>query len=375
MRIFSLLVFLFLPCLSLADVVKPALIEITVFDNTEVEIEIRASIEAILTGINSQYKNTQDSPQAAAYDKLRILSAPQLKQQFFTYSNAFKQSIWLKADTKMVSLALNSVKVPEPGYTKIPRISTITLSGELPVKAKQIQWYYPSRYSDNAVRVRQTNARNQAWYWGQWQWIRDNSSSKPTLLNILPNQASRFSIAVEYIKIGFSHVIPKGSDHLLFILGLFLFSKKWRPLVWQVTTFTVAHTITLGLAGLGHIDLPPRLVEPLIAISIVVISIENLWQRPLSKVRLMTIFCFGLLHGLGFANALASFDQPTNLYLTALVSFNIGVELAQLTVLVAAWLCLSWWLSDRLYRRYIVVPISVLIGVIGLIWFGQRLAP
>lgn len=360
--------------LVLADVVKPALIEISAYTNGKVDIEIRASIEALLTGINAKYKNTQDAPTAAEYDELRVMQPDDLLQRFISFQAEMLEQLSLKADDIEVSLAVASVSIPEPGYTKVPRISVIVLSGELDRNISSLQWYYPARFGDNAVRVRQVDKDNEKWHWSEWQWLRkDNSSQRFSLTEIFTRRPITEVIS-SYMVVGFEHIVPRGSDHILFILGLFLLSIKLKPLLWQVTMFTVAHTITLGLSINGVISLPSNIVEPLIALSIAYVGIENIFARQLHKSRLALVFCFGLLHGLGFAGVLADFGMPDDDFATALISFNVGVELGQLAVIAAALLSVGWFASRSWYRNIIIIPSSLAISVVGLFWTLERLS-
>ena len=107
------------------------------------------------------------------------------------------------------------------------------------------------------------------------------------------------AVARLYLRLGFVHIVPEGADHILFVLGLFLLSARLRPLLWQVTAFTVAHAVTLTLAALGYVSLPSGLVEPLIALSIAYVGIENALVDRLTRWRPAVVFGFGLLHGLG----------------------------------------------------------------------------
>ena len=107
-----------------------------------------------------------------------------------------------------------------------------------------------------------------------------------------------------FTKSGFEHIIPKGLDHILFVLGLFFSCLQFRSLLLQVTAFTIAHSITLLLAGLGLIQIPGSIIEPLIALSIVWIAIENCISKEPSRWRFLVVFIFGLLHGIGFASVL-----------------------------------------------------------------------
>jgi uncharacterized membrane protein len=182
------------------------------------------------------------------------------------------------------------------------------------------------------------------------------------------------SVISNYIKIGFIHIIPRGLDHILFVLGLFFYAPRWRPLLAQITIFTIAHSLTLALASRGLVWVPATIVEPMIAASIAYVALENLWQRQLRLSRLLIIFTFGLLHGLGFASVLADVGLPSSDFLISLISFNLGVELGQITVIAAALaLRLLLPLSPDRYRRFITIPASLVIGAIGIGIAAERI--
>jgi hydrogenase/urease accessory protein HupE len=285
------------------------------------------------------------------------------------------EAIELRLDGLPAQAEITSVEIPVPGYTKVPRISLIVLEGDIPVDTATLSWYYPAAFGDNAVRVRQVDERNARWHWSSWQWIREDRPSEEFSLTEVFTQQGFLTVVVDYVGAGFDHIIPKGMDHILFVLGLFLFSTRMRPLLWQITMFTVAHSITLAMAMTGVIDLPARVVEPLIALSIAYVGIENVWHRRLHKSRLVLVFAFGLLHGLGFASMLADFGMPENAFATALIAFNVGVELGQLAVVALAFLIVGLWFGNRPdYRRLVVIPGSLLIAAVGLYWTWQRLA-
>lgn len=375
---FRLLAYIFLAAglagVAQADVVKPALVEISANTKGTVTIEVRASIEALLTGIDARYKNTQDAPTAEEYDELRVLPPDQLQIAFEPFKAVFVEHLYLKADDVLVPLAIVDVTIPEPGYPKVPRISVIMLSGELDQSTTSLQWYYPARFGDNAVRVRQVDEDNEQWHWSQWQWLRNDKPSEPFSLEALFTQRPIAEVIVSYIVIGFEHILPKGTDHILFILGIFLLSTRLKPLLWQVTMFTVAHTLTLALSMKGVISLPENIVEPLIALSIAYIGIENIFAHSLHKSRLVLVFLFGLLHGLGFAGVLSEFGMPANAFATALISFNVGVELGQIAVIVIAYLLVGVWFRDKpWYRQRVIVPASLVISLIGLYWTYDRI--
>lgn len=176
-----------------------------------------------------------------------------------------------------------------------------------------------------------------------------------------------------YLRLGFEHILPLGLDHVLFVVGLFLAAPAARPLVWQVSAFTLAHTLTLALATLGVVQVPAAVVEPLIALSIAAIAIENLVARAFHWRRPLIVFAFGLLHGLGFAGALGALGLPPGDLLPALVGFNLGVEAGQLVVVGALLGTVGWWRHRAWYRSRIVVPGSIVVGVIGGYWTLERL--
>ena len=175
-----------------------------------------------------------------------------------------------------------------------------------------------------------------------------------------------------FIRSGFVHVVPLGMDHILFVLGLFLLSRHWKPLLLQVTAFTLAHTLTLGLAATGAVQVPASVVEPIIAGSIVVIALENIFYPSYTPWRLLVVFVFGLVHGLGFAGALSRLDLPASALLVGLLGFNLGVELGQLTVIAAGLVATIWLRDPDRYRRAVVIPGSLAIAAMGAYWMIQR---
>lgn len=357
-----------------ADVVKPALVEISVFSDARVTIEIRTSIEALLTRINGRYRNTQEAPNADAYDALRELEAVDLREQFVAFHAELLDGVELVVDGASIPLEIGEITIAPPGYTKVPRASVINLFGVIPKESISLQWYYPLRFGDQAVRVRQVNEEVGEYHWSGHQWIKDDRSSEPFSLTQVFNKPTFWSVSSLYLSTGFLHIVPKGLDHILFILSIFLMSMQLKPLLLQVTMFTIAHSLTLSLGVFGLIHLQPQVVEPLIALSIAYVAFENLASDRLSRFRLPVVFAFGLLHGLGFASILTEFGLPADLYLAALFWFNVGVEFGQVALLMGAYLAITIWFTDpHVYRRSIVIPGSLLIGGLGAYWAVERM--
>lgn len=177
------------------------------------------------------------------------------------------------------------------------------------------------------------------------------------------------SVAVAF-HVGVKHVLG-GLDHLLFVLGIFLLQRRWQALLKQSLAFTAAHTITLGLASLGWVNVPRWIVEPMIALSITALAVENLFVKEARPWRLWLVFGFGLVHGLGFAGALSTWIHPGEGFLPTLISANLGVEVGQILVLFLAWSLTMGWSESKAwphFRRWA----SVGLAIAGLVWFAER---
>lgn len=182
-------------------------------------------------------------------------------------------------------------------------------------------------------------------------------------------------VAWFYLKLGFAHIIPDGLDHILFIVALCLLSTKIKTIIWQATAFTVAHTITLALSMKNIIAAPPDVVEPIIALSICFVALENLLVSGLKVWRVLLVFLFGLIHGMGFASSLNEIGLPRNQFFTSIFSFNAGVELGQIAIIVFIFSTLVYFFGKKpWYNKAIVVPLSIAIALIAGFWTLQRLS-
>lgn len=174
------------------------------------------------------------------------------------------------------------------------------------------------------------------------------------------------------IKRGFAHVIPLGLDHILFVLGVFLMTRAWKPLLLQVSAFTIAHTLTLWLASAGIVRISASIVEPVIAASIVAIAVENIFHKRFTHWRLLVVFAFGLIHGLGFAGVMSTRLDSTSSLVVGLLGINVGVELGQLAIIGVALLATCWISDPAAYRKRVVIPGSILIALAGIWWVVER---
>lgn len=254
------------------------------------------------------------------------------------------------------------------GVNRKPNITRIRLRGRTPSAVSRFT------FADAAIEGFFVLAlRNEGQENAVTQWVESGKTSEPFPLDRAVVPLSRWNIIRQYLALGFTHILPKGLDHVLFVLGIFLLAVRLKPVLWQVTAFTLAHTITLALTIYGVVSLPSSIVEPLIALSIVYVAIENVFTDKLHAWRPLVVFCFGLLHGMGFAGVLREIGLPRSEFVPALLAFNVGVELGQLTVIFTAFLVVGLPFREKpWYRRRVVVPGSLVIAAVGLYWFVQR---
>lgn len=181
------------------------------------------------------------------------------------------------------------------------------------------------------------------------------------------------SVYLYSIKQGFLHVLPGGLDHVLFILALFFLQRKWKLLLLQSLAFTAAHTLTLGLTAAGILAPKSNGVEALIALSIAVLALENLFRKECSPWRIIMVFGFGLIHGMGFAAALSSLLTPGESFLGRLIATNLGVELAQVAILGTAWILTAKWHDSPRYET-VRKGLNIAIAIIASLWLIERFA-
>lgn len=350
-----------------AHEIRPAVVTAS-FGAGEYRIELQANMEAVLAGVSPQHKDTDESPNARHYDTLRALPADALQRQIAAAAPGLIGALRVEFDGVRVTPELASIEVPPPGDLALSRITRMQLRGPIPPGAQAFRWAYPAEHGSSVLRLKREGDADVV-----AAWLKDGAASEPFPLAGPVETPSRAQVAWQYTGLGFTHILPYGLDHILFVLGLFLLSARLKPLLWQVTAFTVAHTITLALSIYGVVSLPPAIVEPLIAASIVYVAVENIVTGDLKPWRPLVVFGFGLLHGLGFAGVLSEVGLPRSEFVTGLIAFNVGVELGQLAVIALAFVAVGMWARRAWYRARVVVPASVAIATIGLYWTIERL--
>lgn len=188
------------------------------------------------------------------------------------------------------------------------------------------------------------------------------------------SNVTRAEIGWVYLQMGFTHILPYGLDHILFIFGIYLLSPNLKTVLIQATAFTIAHTITLTLSTYDVISFNSAIIEPVISISIMIIAIENIFAKEIKPWRVIVIFIFGLIHGLGFASALKDLGLPKSEFVTALVTFTAGVEFGQVTVILAAYYLIGkWFATKNWYHSRVVTSFSIMIAIIAMYWTVERI--
>jgi hypothetical protein len=344
---------------------RPAVADVTV-TQSEIRVELILAVETLLAGIDlTEIIDTDDAPQTEIYDQLRGLSEQELVNLVRLEWPLLASGFLLEGAG---SLSLVDVEVITEVNLDLPRDTRLIMQANLPPGSGSVSLGWIARNGGLVVRHGDSNDAYAAFLDG-------GELSAP-----LPREGavveSLGAVFWRFVVEGFEHIIPKGLDHILFVFGLFLFSLTWRPLLAQITAFTLAHTVTLGLATLSVITIPAAqmwLVEVLIAISIAYVAIENILRPKLGWWRIVVVFGFGLLHGLGFASVLGNLGLAQGQFVLSLIAFNIGVEFGQLTVILVVFALLALPFGRaRFYRNIVVVPCSLGIAIFGIWWAIER---
>lgn len=329
------------------------------------QIDMTCDLDALALGVMS----TQDS--AALARQLREMPPEEFNAALERLRVLFIKRTRIRFDGADLepSVAFPEYSAMPSEHTELPGCLGVTarLTGRVPENAESFSFWASRAFQAVHLTILRDGVETETKH-----ILAVAEESPPYPLREAPPVASRLGVAFEYARLGFAHILPKGVDHILFVLGLFLLSSAWRPLLMQVTAFTIAHSLTLALSMYGIVRLPSEIVEPLIALSIAIVAIENIATAKLHVWRSAIVFAFGLLHGLGFAGVLTELGLPRSEFATALIAFNVGVELGQLSVIACAFLLIGWWRKRSWYRPYVTIPLSVIIAALGLYAAVQR---
>lgn len=354
-----------LPRAAAAHEIRPAIATLAVGLEGGVELGLALNLEAVLAGIGPDHVDTSDSPNASAYDRLRALGPEELRRAFAGFEDRFLDGVSLTDQNGApVPLEVTALAIPAAPDLSLARYSEVTLAGRLPAGAESVAWRLDPGIGHSVIRLSEGGEIAAS------EYVTAGNASQPFAVEGARRGAGE--VLANYLRVGFVHVLPLGLDHILFVVGLFLLSPRLKPLLWQVSAFTLAHTITLGLGATGTVLLPSRPVETLIAASIAYVAVENLFTARLHPWRPLLVFAFGLLHGLGFAGVLREIGLPQEHFGLALVAFNVGVELAQVTVVLGCFLAVGWAMRRDWYRRAVAIPFSVAIAVTASFWVLER---
>lgn len=356
--------------MSLAHDVDLTRVRVTLREDRSYQVDVFYDVNAHLINVRPEHLTEAD------LDALRALPAAELDRRMAELRDYALRRLRIYFDDKRTSFVAAAVDV-EPVFaassqptsdhaTAMTRI--LRLTGQGPPDAKEFVFWASKSFGNIVLEFTSPEGRLI-----DQQMVEQTARSRPFNMERLHEELSTWRVALNYAVLGFEHILPYGLDHILFVLGLFLLSTRLAPLLWQVTAFTVAHSVTLALSTYGVIRLSPSIVEPLIAMSIAYVAIENICTTRLHFWRPLIVFCFGLLHGMGFAGVLEELGLPRDRFVTALVSFNFGVELGQVAVILLALAVVGWFRGRPWYRGRIVVPASVVIAAFGVYWSVERL--
>jgi len=297
------------------------------------------------------------------------LTADALRAKFSGFLQALARHIDVRFDGRASAATVSISQLEVLSDAIRPDFVELRATGSIPENARTVSWRYDLTLATYALILADSDDAEP-----QTHWLQGDIASRrfPIAANLAP--PTHLAIAAQYLRLGFLHIVPQGLDHILFVLGIFLLTPRLKPILVQVTAFTVAHSVTLGLTMYGIVSLPSRVVEPLIALSVVYVAVENITTSKLTPWRPAVVFGFGLLHGMGFAGVLTELRLPPAEIIPALISFNVGIELAQLTVIGVAFLAVAaWYRNEWWYRPRFVIPVSSAIAVTGLFWTVQRI--
>ena len=356
---------------SISHEIKPSIADFT-YDENFLNIKIRLNAELILSNIDaSKISNTNSSSLSDIYDKLRVLNTIELENLFKSSWQEISTNIDIKINNETKKINLINIEVEDIKNFEISRDTHIYLQVLLNNNSEYFTFSWIKKYGPIILRENSNHKLEDELF---TEYLQSGIESNQFSFNE-KNFKNTLNSFINFFVLGVEHIIPKGLDHILFIFGLFLFSSSLKKLITQITIFTIAHSITLIFVSLSLMKINPQIVEPIIALSIVYVGIENIFKNYVKEyLRYVVILFFGLLHGLGFALVLSDIGyRSTDLFIN-LISFNIGIEVAQISIVLVLYLLVALnFAKNKNYRMFFQVPSSILISSIGLYWFFERI--
>ena len=361
----------FFSTVSISHEIKPSIVDFT-YDENFLNIKIRLNAELILSNIDaSKISNTGSSSLSDIYDKLRVLNKIELENLFKSSWQEVSTNIDIKINNETKKINLINIEVEDIKNFEISRDTYIYLQVLLNNNSEYFTFSWIKKYGPIILRENNNDKLEDELF---TEYLQSGIESNQFSFNE-KNFKKTLNSFINFFLLGVKHIIPKGLDHILFIFLLFLFSSSLKKLITQITIFTIAHSITLVFVSLSLMKISPQIVEPIIALSIVYVGIENIFKNYVKEyLRYVVILFFGLLHGLGFALVLSDIGyRSTDLFIN-LVSFNIGIEVAQISLVLVLYLIIALnFAKSKNYRIFFQVPSSILISSIGLYWFFERI--
>ena len=356
---------------AISHEIRPSIADYKIEENI-LYFDIRLNAELILSGIDaSNITDTNSSPLSATYDDLRSLTRENLKILLIESWDDIQSKINLNINEVSTKFELVDINIEANRDFEISRDSILYLKYELDEDDEFLTFKWSEKYGPIIIREINELKKEDDLY---TEYLQAGLQTDKIFIRS-ENTQSIFKSIINYFILGIQHIIPKGLDHILFIVGLFFFSVTLRPLLIQVTMFTIAHSITLIFVSVSYINVNPLIVEPIIALSIAYVGIENIFKEYVKEyLRYIIIFFFGLLHGLGFALVLSDIGYQSSKLILNLISFNLGIEAAQIFIILSLYVLLGIKFSNKKYYRYIFqVPVSFFIALIGIYWFFERI--
>ncbi len=339
----------------LAHPVATTAIQLTIHGR-QIEVSVDSEVEPLLAKLSALAGEPEPSARLTAAERVERLRG---------LLPTLAATLDVRVDD--AGVALKSAGIDAVPNTSVPRV-VATFAGAVPAGAARVAFRSSLVFGSYPLTLHRDGVTDDV-----VEWLAGRQESAVHAIDATDGVRGWAAIRRDFA-LGYTHILPNGLDHILFVLGLFLLSTRWQSMLAQVSAFTLAHSITLGLTLYGIVSLPSAIVEPLIALSIVYVAVENVMTSSLSPWRVALVFAFGLLHGMGFAEALSRLHLVRSQFLTTLVSFNLGVEAGQLSVIAAAAAVVALLRVPAAERRRLIVrPASLAIASIGVFWVVQRI--